>query len=63
MQVAARVLDVLLQSDSDAMLPRLGLAVMEALSHKLLELEDFEELITYLKVGQCCSCKLCISRR
>ena len=49
-QVAARVLDVLLQSDSDAMLPRLSLAVMEALSSKLLELDDFEELITYLKV-------------
>jgi hypothetical protein len=50
-QVAARVLDVLLQSDSDAMLPRMGLAVMEALSSKLLELDDFEELITYLKVS------------
>ncbi len=45
------MLDVLLQSDSDAMLPRLGLAVMEALSARLLELDDFEELITYLKVG------------
>jgi hypothetical protein len=45
------VLDVLLQSDSDAMLPRLGLAVMEALSSHLLELNDFEEVITYLKVG------------
>lgn len=50
-QVAARVLDVLLQSDTDAMLPRLGLAVMEALSARLLELDDFEELITFLKVG------------
>lgn len=46
------MLDVLLQSDSDAMLPRLGLAVMEALSARLLELDDFEELITYLKVGR-----------
>jgi hypothetical protein len=44
------VLDVLLQSDGDAMLPRLGLAVMEALSSHLLELHDFEEVITYLKV-------------
>lgn len=52
LQVAARVLDVLLQSDSDAMLPRLGLSVMEALSSQLLELDDFEELITYLKVGR-----------
>jgi len=50
-QVAARVLDVLLQSDSDAMLPRLGLSVMEALSSQLLELDDFEELITLIKVG------------
>lgn len=48
--VAARVLDVLLQSNSDAILLRMGLAVMEALSSKLLELQDFEEVITYLKV-------------
>lgn len=50
-QVAARVLDVLLQSNSDAILLRMGLAFMEALSSKLLELHDFEEIITYLKVG------------
>lgn len=48
------MLDVLLQSDSDAMLPRMGLSVMEALSRKLLELDDFEELITYLKVSVSC---------
>eukprot|EP00775_Hariotina_reticulata_P010660 gene10660-10819_t len=48
--VAARVLDVLLQSDSDAILPRLGLAVMKELQQHLLELDDFEALITYLKV-------------
>jgi hypothetical protein len=52
-QVAARVLDVLLQSNSDAILLRMGLAVMEALSSKLLELQDFEEVITYLKVCVC----------
>jgi hypothetical protein len=27
---------------------------MEALSARLLELDDFEELITYLKVGTLC---------
>jgi len=48
--VAARVLDVLLQSDSDAILPRLGLEVMRELQPHLLELDDFEALITYLKV-------------
>lgn len=50
------MLDVLLQSDSDAMLPRFGLAVMEALSSHLLELQDFEEVITYLKVCPCAGC-------
>ena len=48
--VAARVLDVLLQSGSDTILPRLGLEVMRELQPHLLELDDFEALITYLKV-------------
>ena len=39
----------------------LGLVVMEALSARLLELDDFEELITYLKVGTLCmrGCEKC----
>jgi hypothetical protein len=45
--VAARVLDVLLQSGSDTILPRLGLEVMRELQPHLLELDDFEALITH----------------
>lgn len=41
---------LVLQSDSDAILSQLGLAVMGALQDKLLEMDDFEALITYLKV-------------
>lgn len=48
--VAARVIDVLLQADDEALLLRLGLAVMAALQQGLLELDDFEALITHLKV-------------
>jgi hypothetical protein len=39
-----------LQADDEAVLLRLGLAVMAALQQSLLELEDFEALITHLKV-------------
>jgi hypothetical protein len=48
--VAARVLDVLLQSDSAAFLQRLGLSLMTALAPALLALDDFEALITHMKV-------------
>jgi hypothetical protein len=50
--VAARVLDVLLQSSSDALLLRLALATLTALAEHeaLLGVHDFEELITHLKV-------------
>jgi hypothetical protein len=42
---------------------RLGLAVMAALQEGLLELDDFEALITHLKVrcGRRCSCMLAIA--
>ncbi|KAF6259841.1 rab-GTPase-TBC domain-containing protein [Scenedesmus sp. NREL 46B-D3] len=50
MHVAARVIDVLLQAEDEAVLLRLGLAVMAALQQGLLELDDFEALITHLKV-------------
>eukprot|EP00878_Enallax_costatus_P004779 GHUV01005030.1.p1 GENE.GHUV01005030.1~~GHUV01005030.1.p1 ORF type:complete len:910 (+),score=344.00 GHUV01005030.1:211-2940(+) len=50
LHVAARVLDILLQSDSDAILSQLGLALMGALQDNLLQMDDFESLITYLKV-------------
>lgn len=46
------MLDVLLQSDSDAMLPRFGLAVMDALSGKLLELQ--------VCVCAWCTCVYCL---
>jgi hypothetical protein len=39
------------QAEDEAVLLRLGLAVMGALQQGLLELDDFEALITHLKVG------------
>lgn len=41
---------LVVQSDSDAIMSQLGLAVMGALQDQLLEMDDFEALITYLKV-------------
>jgi hypothetical protein len=38
------------QAEDEAVLLRLGLAVMAALQQGLLELDDFEALITHLKV-------------
>jgi hypothetical protein len=57
---AAAAAAAALQADDEAVLLRLGLAVMGALQLGLLELDDFEALITHLKVGQegvnCCCC-------
>jgi hypothetical protein len=46
----ARVLDVLLQSRSDSVLPRVALALLEALQGELLACHDFEATITAIKV-------------
>jgi len=45
-----RILDVLLQSGSDGVLPRVALALLEALQSELLALDDFEAIITAVKV-------------
>ncbi|KAI8462415.1 MAG: rab-GTPase-TBC domain-containing protein [Monoraphidium minutum] len=45
-----RILDVLLQGRDGAVLPRVGLALMEALQGELLALDDFEAIITAVKV-------------
>ncbi|GBF95156.1 hypothetical protein Rsub_07740 [Raphidocelis subcapitata] len=48
--VSARVVDALLQSRDDGVLPRVGLALLEALQGELLALDDFEAIITSVKV-------------
>lgn len=45
-----RILDVLLQSGDDAVLARVALSLMEALQGELLALDDFEAIITAVKV-------------
>ncbi len=39
-----------LQEGNDNVLPRIALSIMEAMSEELLALDDFEALITHLKV-------------
>ncbi len=50
LQFSGRVLDVLLQSRSDGVLVRVALALLEALQSELLALDDFEAIITSVKV-------------
>ena len=50
LHVGCRVLDVLLQSQSASVLPRLALALLEALQGELLSHKDLEGLITTFKV-------------
>lgn len=47
---ACRLIDVMLAENSDAVLMRVALAVMAECEAELLMQEDFEELLTYLKV-------------
>jgi Rab-GTPase-TBC domain len=47
---ACRLIDVMLTENSDAVLMRVALAIMAECEAELLMQEDFEELLTYLKV-------------
>jgi len=47
---ACRLIDVMLAENSDAVLMRAALAIMAECEAELLMQEDFEELLTYLKV-------------
>ncbi|KAG7673898.1 hypothetical protein KSW81_007078 [Nannochloris sp. 'desiccata'] len=47
---ACRLIDVMLAENSDAVLMRVALAIMAECEAELLMQEDFEELLTYLKV-------------
>lgn len=47
---ACRLIDVMLVEDSDAVLMRVALAIMAESEPELLMQDDFEELLTYLKV-------------
>ena len=48
---ACRVIDVMLTEHSSNILMRAALAVLAECEDDLLQLHDFEDLITYLKVG------------
>ena len=48
---ACRVIDVMLTEHSSNVLMRAALAVLAECEDDLLQLHDFEDLITYLKVG------------
>ncbi|KAG1657940.1 hypothetical protein FOA52_000971 [Chlamydomonas sp. UWO 241] len=48
--VPARIIDVMLQDGNDRLLLRLALAIMEELESGLMELDDFEMIVTHLKV-------------
>jgi hypothetical protein len=48
---ACRLVDAMLASDSDDVLPRAALAVMAECEAELMARDDFEELLTYLKVA------------
>ena len=48
---SCRVVDVMLTENCGHAMLRVGLAVIKACSSALLELHDFEDLVTHLKVG------------
>lgn len=54
---AGRVIDIMLLEQRTHVLLRTALAVMADCEARLLELHDFEELITYLKVLTGCCCR------
>ncbi len=55
---ACRVIDVMLTEHSSNVLMRAALAVLAECEDDLLQLHDFEDLITYLKVGMSCELPL-----
>jgi len=55
---ACRVIDVMLTEHSSNVLMRAALAVLAECEDDLLQLHDFEDLITYLKVGMSCGLPL-----
>ena len=60
---AGRVIDVMLLEQRTHILLRTALAVLSDCEPSLMELHDFEELITYLKVcGPPASCSACTTR-
>ena len=50
---SCRVIDVMLTEHSPNILMRAALAVLAECEEDLLQLQDFEELITYLKASLC----------
>ena len=48
---SCRVIDVMLTENCGHVMLRVGLAVIKACTEALMELHDFEDLVTYLKVG------------
>lgn len=47
---SSRVIDIMLVEDSDAIMQRAALAVMAECAADLMQLDDFEEIITFLKM-------------
>ena len=53
---SCRVIDVMLTENCGHVMLRVGLAVIKACTDALTELHDFEDLVTYLKVGTRSDC-------
>jgi len=51
-KIACRVIDVMLQEQRAHVLLRTGLAIVAECEADLLQLDDFEDIITFLKVCQ-----------
>jgi hypothetical protein len=56
---ACRVIDVMLQERRAHVLLRVALAIVAECEADILDLHDFEDIITYLKVGNWAACVDC----